>query len=339
MDANWPQRDTDTVELALFDVDGPITHPESRKIEQPEILDLTLEFLSRDGYVAYNTGRARSIVYERVISPLLTRAIARGINSAAVSRRISVFAEKGAVASVWDKTRKQWQHSVDPATEVPAELRCAVVSLLNNDHEFRTHIFYDSDKETMASVEMRSKTTEPVPVPITVRSFKPIAERFAAEVRELAIERDYNDLEVDCTTIAVDVQRRGVGKDLGARLAVGWLQGLGKHIARIHCFGDSRSDMAMAAEAYSAMSQWYADAAGRVVYIHVGESLSMDGPFAIRAFPSMYGLGTVAYLKTLALQGPVGQTVICSRHLTRGALRHYLLCRRQASATLSTPVS
>jgi hypothetical protein len=293
------QRDTDTVELALFDVDGPITAPESRKIEQPEILDLTLEFLSGNGYAAYNTGRASSIVHERVISPLLSRAIARDIDPALVSRRISVFAEKGAVTSAWDDTHKQWQHRVDPATEVPAELRGAVADLLRNDHEFQKHIFYDGDKETMVSVEMRRETAEPVPVPVTVSTFKPIAERFAAEVQELAIEAGYDDLEVDCTTIAVDVQRRGVGKDLGARLALGWLQGMGKRITRIHCFGDSRSDVAMAAEAYVTMSQWYADAADRVVYVQVGENLLIDGPFQVKNFPRMYGLGTVAYLTTL----------------------------------------
>jgi hypothetical protein len=300
MDAEWLHQHEDLVELALFDVDGPITHPESRKIEQPEILDLTLDFLAKNGYVAYNTGRARRIVYERVIYPLLKQALARGINPAVVSRRISVFAEKGAVVSVWDDKHLQWQHRVDPETEVPVELRSAVASLLRNDREFRTHIFYDSDKETMVSVEMRRETAEPMPVPVTVRAFKPIAERFAAEVGNLASERGYHDLEVDCTTIAVDVQRRGVGKDLGARLALRWLRDLDKKITRIHCFGDSRSDVAMAAEAYSEMSGWFADAADRVVYVHVGENLPIDGTFVVKTFPNMYGLGTVAYLKTLS---------------------------------------
>lgn len=300
MGAGRMNQDEDRVQLALFDVDGPITNPESRKIEQPEILDLTLRFLTeRNGYVAYNTGRARNVVFERVISPLIARAIDQGISSAAVSRRISVSAEKGAVVSVWNDEQAQWQHRVDPATEVPAEIRSAVADLLRNDPEFQMHVFYDSDKQTMVSVEMRRETAEPTPVPVTIRTFKPIAERFTAEVRELASERGYRDLEVDCTTIAVDVQRRGVGKDLGTRLALRWLQGLGKHIARIHCFGDSRSDVAMAAEAYSAMSHWFTDAASRVVYVNVGENLIINGDFEVKAFPNMYGLGTVAYLKTL----------------------------------------
>ncbi len=42
----------------------------------------------------------------------------------------------------------------------------------------------------------------------------------------------------------------------------------------------------MAAEAYFAMNQWYADAAGRVVYVHVGESLPIDGPFQVMTFPN-----------------------------------------------------
>jgi hydroxymethylpyrimidine pyrophosphatase-like HAD family hydrolase len=302
MAADCVSQDEGLVQLALFDVDGPVTHPESRKIEQPEILDLTLLFLTdRNGYVAYNTGRASNVVYDRVISPLLARAIAQGIDPVVISRRISVFAEKGAVVSVWNDEQSQWQERVDPATVVPAEMRSAVTDLLRNDREFQIYVFYDSDKQTMVSVEMRRVTAEPTPVPVTVRTFKPIAERFTAEIRQLASERGYRDLEVDCTTIAVDVQRRGVGKDLGTRLALRWLQDLGKRIARIYCFGDSRSDVAMAAEAYFTMSHWFTDAGSRVVYVHVGENIVIDGHFEVRTFPDMYGLGTVAYLKTLVL--------------------------------------
>lgn len=57
----------------------------------------------------------------------------------------------------------------------------------------------------------------------------------------------------------------------------------------------------MAVEAYSAMSGWYTDAANRVVYVHVGENLVIDGAFQVRYFPNMYGLGTVEYLKSLSL--------------------------------------
>jgi hypothetical protein len=300
MNASWLHGHEDVVELALFDVDGPITHPQSRKIEQPEILDLTLDFIARNGYVAYNTGRARSIVHERVISPLLARALTLGVDPAVTSRHISIFAEKGAVAAFWDNKLGQWKQHVDPATEVPAELRSEVANLLRSDHEFQTHIFYDSDKETMVSVEMRHETSEPMPVPVTVDAFKPIAERFASEARQLAVDLGYDDLEVDCTTIAVDVQRRGVGKDLGARLAFGWLDDLGKQITKVHCFGDSRSDVAMAAEAFSAMSRRYADPGERVVYIEVGGNLAGNEGFEVRSFPNMYGLGTVAYLKALS---------------------------------------
>jgi len=156
----------------------------------------------------------------------------------------------------------------------------------------------------MVSVEMRHETSEPTPAPVTVNVFKPVAERFAAEVRKLARDRGYDNLEVDCTTIAVDIQRSGVGKDLGTRLAFDWLHRLGKHAKRVYCFGDSRSDVAMAVEAYSVMRRWFADAAERVVYVHVGENLSIDGDFEVRSFPGMYGRGTVAYLRSLPESPP-----------------------------------
>jgi hypothetical protein len=169
-----------------------------------------------------------------------------------------------------------WDHRINPAAEVPADLRSDVAGLLDRDDEFLKYVFYDRDKETMASVEMRHETAGPGPVPVTVDVFRPVAERFAAEVRQLAMDRGYDDIEVDRTTIAVDIQRRGVGKDLGTRLAFGWLHELGKQVKRVHCFGDSESDVAMAVAAHSIMSQWFADASERVVYINVGERLLIN---------------------------------------------------------------
>jgi hydroxymethylpyrimidine pyrophosphatase-like HAD family hydrolase len=294
-----PSIKKDVTELAIFDIDGPVTSPVSRKIEHPEILDLTLDFITENGHVAYNTGRASVIAHQRIVSPLLTRARARGTDPAAVSRRVSVFAEKGAVTSFWDDAAGRWSHRIDPATVVPAGLRNEVVDLLRDDPEFRTHVFFDGDKETMVSVEMRHEAPERTLAPITPDVFKPVAERFAAEVRRLAGERGYDDLEVDCTTIAVDIQRLGVGKDLGTRLAFDWLGRLGKQVGRVHCFGDSGSDVAMATEAYSIMSRSFADAGKRVVYVNVGTDLTINGGFEVRSFPGMDGRGTVAYLRAL----------------------------------------
>ena len=204
------------------------------------------------------------------------------------------------MSSSWDDELGRWNHRIDPAMRVPEDLRSEVIALLREDHEFETYIFHDSDKETMVSVEMRHETSEPTPMPVTVNVFKPISERFAAKVRQLARDRGYDDLEVDCTTIAVDVQHRGVGKDLGTRLAFGWLHALGKHVTRVHCFGDSRSDVAMAVEARTMMSRWFANTSERVVYINVGEYLIIDDGFEVKSFPNMYGRGTVAYLRALS---------------------------------------
>jgi hypothetical protein len=287
-------------ELAIFDIDGPVTDPQSRKIEQPEILDLTLGFMADRGYVAYNTGRASAIAYQRVISPLMDHARARGIRPEIVRRRTAIFAEKGGVTSFWDDGLGQWSHRIDPMALVPESLREDVIGLLHGDPEFQKYIFHDSDKETMVSVEMRHETAEPAPVPVTVEVFRQVSERFAARARQMARDRGYDEVEVDRTTIAVDIQRRGVGKDLGTRLAFEWLDELGERAERVHCFGDSGSDVAMAVEARSALSRWFSDAGNRVVYVHVGADLDIDGGFRVRRYPGMYGQGTVAYLRGLS---------------------------------------
>ena len=305
-DSGSPAGD-DPTELAIFDIDGPVTDPASRKIEDAGILDLMLDFITGRGYIAYNTGRASAIAHQRVIAPLLARARVRGISPEIISRRVCVFAEKGAVTSFWDDGLGRWSHRVDPATVVPASLRGEVASLLRSDPEFQASMFFDSTKETMVSVEMRHETAATAPVAVTVGVFKSVAARFAAEARQLARDRGYDDLEVDCTTIAVDIQRSGVGKDRGARLAFDWLHRLGKQAGRVHCFGDSGSDVAMAAEAYAVMSRCFADAAERVVYVNVGSALTIDGGFGVQSFPDMYSRGTVAYLRALSgSSGPCG---------------------------------
>ena len=287
-------------ELAIFDIDGPVTDPSSRRIEDAEILDRTLDFITGRGYVAYNTGRASAIAHQRVISPLLERARELGISMEIVRSRVAAFAEKGAVTSIWDEGSSRWSHQIDPATVVPANLSVEVGNLLRSDPEFRAYIFFDDSKETMVSVEMRHETSEPVPVPVTPGMFKPIAGRFASQIRQLAEDRGYADIEVDCTTIAVDIQRRGVGKDLGTRLAFDWLYKLRKPVKRVHCFGDSKSDVAMAVEARAIMSRSFTDADERVVYVHVGENLSINGGFVVRSFPGMYWRGSVIYLRSLS---------------------------------------
>src|SRR5260370_11308593 len=202
-------------ELAIFDIDGPVTAPQSRTIEHAEILDLTIDFVPARGYVAYNTGRASAVARQRVVSPRLARARARGLDPATVGRRVAVFAEKGAVTSCWDDGPGVWTHRIDPATVVPGGLRDEVVDLLRDDAEFRTYIFVDDGKETMVSVEMRHETAEPVPVPVTPAVFMPVAERFPAAGRRRAAERGAHDPELDCPTIAVDIQRPPVRTDPG----------------------------------------------------------------------------------------------------------------------------
>ena len=287
-------------ELAIFDIDGPVTDPSSRRIEDAEILDRTLDFMTGKGYVTYNTGRASAVAHQRVISPLLQRARELGIGTEIVRRRVAIFAEKGAVTSIWDDVSSRWSHRIDPATVIPADLSSEVGELLRSDPEFRTYIFFDDTKETMVSVEMRRETSGPAPVLITPSMFKPVAERFASQVRQLAKDRGYADIEVDCTTIAVDIQRRCVGKDLGTKLAFDWLYKLNKFVERVHCFGDSRSDVAMAVEAQAIMSRSFADADKRVVYVHVGENLSIDDSFAVSSFPGMYWRGSIVYLRSLS---------------------------------------
>lgn len=288
------------VELAIFDIDGPVTAPESRKIEQPQLIDLTLDFIIQRGCVAYNTGRAAVTAYERVVSPLLRRARTRGLELAQVSRRIAILAEKGGVRGLWDDELGQWNYQVDPAAAVPEGIRAAIAELLGSDPEYLKYIFLDSHKQTMVSVEMRHETAGTGTRIVTVSDFTPVAARFAAQARQLVTEHGHVDIEVDHTTIAVDIQRRGVGKDLGARYAFEWLSGMNMRVSRVHCFGDSMSDVPMAAEAYSVMSRSYPDPGDRVTYVHVGGSAGPDAKYRVSAFPGMYGRGTVAYLRCLA---------------------------------------
>ena len=48
------------------------------------------------------------------------------------------------------------------------------------------------------------------------------------------------------------------------------------------------------------MSRSFANAGERVVYVHVGEKLPIEGSFVVRSFPGRYWRGTIDYLRSLS---------------------------------------
>jgi hypothetical protein len=62
------------IELAIFDIDGPVTDPASRR-SSTRILDHAR--LHQKGYVAYNTGRASAIAHQRSFRRCSTRPAKR----------------------------------------------------------------------------------------------------------------------------------------------------------------------------------------------------------------------------------------------------------------------
>lgn len=227
----------------LLDVDGPIASPVSRSIAIPSITRDLVRLAAAGVPIVFNTGRSEAFLREQVVGPLL---------EAGLPEHATVFAvcEKGAV---WFDITAAGMGEVHVAEElaVPAAYGRAIETLVAE--RFAPHVFFDATKRAMVSVEQRTEITNEQYRPVQ-REFDALAfaefERHGLGVtdgeREVAASDGAVDFRIDATIISTDIESVLLGKDLGARRAIEWLEQHGTLPVSWRTVGDSRTDYAMA---------------------------------------------------------------------------------------------
>jgi hypothetical protein len=227
----------------LLDVDGPIASPLTRTIAQPGIVADLRTLLAAGVPVVFNTGRSDTFLREQVIGPLLAAGLPAGA-------RLHAVCEKGAVWATVDAGGLGEVH-VDEQLAVPAACAEVVDELVGG--RYGSTMFVDVTKRSMATVEAR---TDVPPAEyararadfdadlVTALSARGLGVRLGDRIVPDAAGRC--PWRVDPSVIATDVESVDVGKDLGARRALGLLSVDGPLPRRWHTVGDSATDYRMA---------------------------------------------------------------------------------------------
>ncbi|MDP2736772.1 MAG: hypothetical protein U1C56_01440 [Candidatus Curtissbacteria bacterium] len=260
----------------LFDVDGVLTDPREKKVTESELFDEIIKRLEAGEPVAFNTGRDLGFVQTKVIDELLKRVDKK------LLKNLFAVAEKGAL---WAKFSEDGMESenIDETISVPEEVKQEVRELIKT--KYSDCMFFDETKRTMISIEMvHNGDLEEFHIRRSelLKDLENILEEFELQ----------NDYAIDPTVIATDIQSVNVGKNLGAVRFLDWLNSRGIVAEKFFCFGDSKSDLAMAEEIYNQ--------GGKVQFVFVGDKKCVaDGVagFDIICPEDRHGKGTLDFLK------------------------------------------
>lgn len=273
-----PQKEQErTVEHAwVFDVDGVLTHPEEKQVMDEALFDQLLERLNTGEPVIMNTGRAYDFVQDRIINNLFAR-----VKDTQHYKHIFVVAEKGALLVMFDQEGNP-QELLDESIAVPKVLQDRVRALVAD--QFSDIAFFDETKRTMISVEMHGG--------VALADFKQRQQELDRALQKIMQECNLDgNYIIDTTRIASDIQSKEAGKDLGAKKIIAWLASQNITPQHTICFGDGRSDLAMAEELHQQGES--------VEFVFVGEPQQLQN--VQTDFPIIYtdehcDQGTLAYL-------------------------------------------
>lgn len=217
--------------MFIFDVDGVITNPQEKRVTEPEILSHIVRKLELDEQVALNTGRSLAWMINRVINPLLEK-----VKEKKILQNFLCFGEKGGTWITFDENGKM-QHHKDESISVPKSLQDKVRNLINS--EFSESMFFDETKETMISTEMKDG--------YSVEEYRKNQGILSKKLKKLVENDNLNEqLKVDTTTIATDIENKHVGKGFALDRILKWLQQRKIKPKQFIAFGDSRGDIEMA---------------------------------------------------------------------------------------------
>ena len=238
----------------LFDVDGPIASPVSRRIAIPSIVgDLVL--LAGAGVpIAFITGRSDAFIRDEVVTPLLAAGLGDVLADPA-NRMFAVF-EKGAA---WSAVTADGlaEVSVDESVALPDEVVDGVRRLVASD--FSDTMFFDETKRAMISVEQRTDVSHAdylaAQLLFNEAAFALVAGHglgVRLGDRESADAAGQVPFRLDPTIISTDIESVLLDKDRGAERALEYFAASGPLPRLWRSVGDSRSDYLMADHLHAA---------------------------------------------------------------------------------------
>lgn len=263
--------------LFVFDVDGVLTNPETGQVAI-DVMGLIAQLLQSGHVIALNSGRSLAWLAKAIVAPLVDI-----VWDVRAFDRLCIVSEKGATLSLVEQSGEIVSTTEPGILPVPANLRRAALQLLASS--FADTMFSGEYKEFVLSPQML--------MGVNPSTFKGAQARFASILQQM-LEREglAQQFRVDPTEIATDIEDHRLGKALGVRRVLAWLEE--RHIFTQRCiaFGDSPSDLQMAYELARRDRQ--------VEFVYVGNTELHGGDVEsvhITRTPTRYDRGTLAYLR------------------------------------------
>ncbi|KKR27340.1 MAG: putative HAD superfamily hydrolase, partial [Microgenomates group bacterium GW2011_GWC1_39_7] len=187
--------------------------------------------------IGFNTGRAINWVSERVINPLRQRILERK-KSLKMLSNIFLSGEYGGTWMEFDKKGNGYVY-MNQNISIPLQFQEEIRRMIANKYLYA--MFYDEDKKTMVSAEMNPG--------FNLEEFKEVQKEFYEDVKALIAANGLtNQIRVDNTTIATDIEDATAGKRLGTKKFLEWLRKKRIKPELFRVFGDSAADEEMAEE-------------------------------------------------------------------------------------------
>lgn len=260
----------------LFDVDGVLTHPEEKRVTEPELFKEIKKRLKRNEPVALVTGRALDWLVDRVVTPLEAQ-----VSNKQILENFYVSGEFGGASMTYQNGTRELL--VNQEISVPEQVINKAWQITKR--EFPDSMFWDKDKKTMVSIEMVDG--------FSVNEFKKPQRQLGEKLRQLLKDYAIDDqFEVHEDRIATNIRDKRVNKHFAAKQVIKWLKGRNISPKIFLVFGDNKSDKEMADEIY--------ENGLNVEFIFVGEKEQLEGsnfPFPVTFTQNLCEKGTLEYLQ------------------------------------------
>lgn len=263
----------------IFDIDGVITNLQMKTVNNPKILDLIAQKLNDNEPVALNTGRGLDWTIKNVINPII-----HYVSDKKVLENFLAIGEKGgAWLTVNEDESKTIQ--IDKSLCIPSPLHKEIKNLVAKKYSEALKEY--EIKPTMISFEMTTG--------FSYEKFKIIQKKLIQEINDLVKRTGLkDDLRVDPTRIAIDVEYQRVGKGFAMERILSWLKNKNILPNKIIAFGDSKSDFEMAQKAAGQSFQ--------TEFVYVGgdnafENIKTEIPIIIPK--NKFEKGTLEYLQSV----------------------------------------
>lgn len=256
----------------LFDVDGVITNLQTRKVEDPQIIQQIVGKLEAGEPVGIITGRALSWLSGRVLS-----LIEKQIKNPSILNNLCIEAEFGGISVVYDHGQKN--ESIEADLSISLEVLSQLEKLVKKD--FSDVMFVDSGKRTHFTAEMKEGVESDL--------FKEKQKELVGKLKKIIDKHGLSGtVEIHEDAIATNVKNKKLNKHLAADKFLKWLQEKGIEPELYYVFGDSTSDLQIGEELHNQDE--------KVKFIYTGKDELGDLPFEIIKPNKLYDEGTLEYL-------------------------------------------